>query len=151
MPDTRDDDALLRELHVLFEDIDPVPPEVTAAAVASLTWRTIDAELAELVDDSVLSSSPGIRSSGGPRLVTFEAPELSVVVEVAEIGSVRHLLGQLVPPQAGEVDIRHPSGSTTVQADELGRFTVEGVPGGPVSLVCRLGSGRDVATSWVSV
>ena len=49
-----DDDRLLGELRRLVSRVDPVPDEVTAYAKAALGWRRIDAELAELLSDSVL-------------------------------------------------------------------------------------------------
>ena len=54
MADMGKDDDLLRELGRVVTAADPVPPEVIAAAKASFTWRTIDAELAELAFDSLL-------------------------------------------------------------------------------------------------
>ncbi|KWW99807.1 hypothetical protein C3Y87_07210 [Carbonactinospora thermoautotrophica] len=144
-------DELLDELRELLNEIDPVPAEVVEAAKASFTWRTVDAELAELTEDSALAEAAGIRGPGGPRLLTFEAPDLTVVVEVSAIGDRRRMLGQLVPPYAAEVEVRHRDGTETVSADDLGRFTVEQVPAGPVSFACRSASRRTVVTSWVTV
>ncbi len=145
-------DGLLDELRALLNEIDPVPAEVIAAAEASFAWRTVDAELAELTEDSVFAPTAGVRGPGGPRLLTFEAPDLTVVVEVSVIGDRRRMLGQLVPPSAAEVEVRHRDGTETVSADELGRFTVEQVPAGPVSFACRGSAAqRTVVTSWVTV
>ncbi len=59
------------------------------------------------------------------------------------------LLGQLVPAQPGRVEIRHGGGTTTVDADDLGRFTAAGLPPGPVSLSCRTAAGDlHVDTDW---
>jgi hypothetical protein len=143
--------ALLADIRDVFTEIDPVPPEVVAAAKASYTWRTIDAELAELVDDSALAPTAGIRGQGGPRLLTFEAPTVTVVVEVTDVGGTRRMLGQLVQPQQAEVEVRHADGSVPVPADELGRFSVDTIPAGPVSLSCRIASGQAVVTSWVTI
>jgi hypothetical protein len=156
MPDMDDisNYALLANIQTVFEEIDPVPAGVVEAAKAGYAWRTIDAELAELaelVDDSALAPTAGIRGQGGPRLLTFEGPTVTVVVEVSEIGTHRRILGQLVNPQEADVEVRHADGSTTVPADDLGRFSVEGVPAGPVSFVCHTGSGQSVVTSWVTV
>jgi hypothetical protein len=156
MPDMDDEPtpALLAGVRAVFDEIDPVPANVIAAAKASYAWRTIDAELAELAelaDDSALAPTAGIRGLGGPRLLTFEASTVTVVVEVTEIGEHRRILGQLVDPQQARIEVRHTGGTMTVPADDLGRFSVEGVLAGPVSFVCHTGSGQSVVTSWVTV
>lgn len=143
--------ALLGELREVLGEADPTPAGVLTAAQASFTWRTVDTELAELVDDSALAPTVGIRSSGGPRLLTFEAPTLTVVVEVSAVGEARKLVGQLVEPGAARVEVRHQGGSTEVVADDLGRFTLDQVPAGPVSFRCELAGLAPVVTSWVTV
>ena len=40
-----EDRLLLEQLRAAAEEHDPVPPHVLAAAKASFTWRTIDAEI----------------------------------------------------------------------------------------------------------
>ena len=46
--------------------IEPVPADVVAAAKASFTWRTIDAELAELTFDSVADTDALVGRARGP-------------------------------------------------------------------------------------
>lgn len=147
------DGQLLALLAEAVETHDPVPPQVVAAAKASVTWLTIDAELAEIAEDSALSPLAGVRSGDGPRLLTFEAPSATVVVEVTVVGRLRRLLGQIVAPRSAAIEIRHVDGSITVEADELGRFAVDTVPAGPVSLACRFADApaRPVVTTWVTV
>src|SRR4051794_33213017 len=72
--------ALLAELSEVFGHVDPVPPEVVAAARASFTWRTVDAELAvlaELAFDSLVDDTGGTLVRGAaaeqPRLLTFRS------------------------------------------------------------------------------
>jgi hypothetical protein len=85
--------------------------------------------------------------------VTFEADTLTVEVEIAEMGDRRCLMGQMVPPSAGEVEIRNAERTQVVEADDLGRFSASDVPPGPVSLVCRLKgtAERPVVTSWIVI
>ena len=54
MTTPKDDDALLAELAGILARVDPVPGEVTLAARSALAWRSMDAELAELLHDSAL-------------------------------------------------------------------------------------------------
>lgn len=136
-------------------EADPVPEAVREAARAALGWRTLDADLAALVEDSAQDAHlalTGVRGDG-PRLLTFEADDTAVVVEVTATGTARRLLGQLVEPRSADIEVRHPGGTTTISADELGRFTAAGIPAGPVSIVCRFGppSRRVVATTWVTL
>ncbi|MCI0688341.1 MAG: hypothetical protein L0Y54_14070 [Sporichthyaceae bacterium] len=149
----RPDLELLEAIGAMFDETDPVPESVLASAKASLTWRTVDVELSELVDDTALRPTAGIRGPHGPRLLTFGAPEVSVVVEVAEIGPTRRLVGQLGDPRNAAIEVRFREGTTWVEADHLGRFVVDGVPAGPVSLICRF-PGSDIAplvTDWVNL
>lgn len=147
------DEALLEELRAAAHRFDPPPPAVLEAARASLTWRTIDAELAALEFDSAVDqAAAAVRSGEGPRLLTFSAPGLNIEVEVSPLGPRRQLVGQLVPAQAARIDVRHAGGVTTVQADQLGRFGVDAVSAGPVSLRCHLATvppSPPVVTEWI--
>ena len=142
-----DEEAVFADLKRVIGGADPVPAEVVQAALASRTWRRVDAELAELVYDSVVDGAL-VRSSRGGRQLTFEAPELTVEVEVGP-GSLE---GQLVPPQPGQVEVRHSDGSLTVAADRHGHFRVEAALHGPVSLRCQPDLGNvPTVTSWVVI
>lgn len=143
-------DELLARLGVLARGLDPVPGRVLAAARACATWQTVDTELADLIYDSVVDEElVGVRG-GAARQLTFATADITVEVEVAALGRIN---GQLVPPQAADVEIRHPEGAVNVRSDDLGHFRAEGVPPGPISLRCRTGgpAGRVAHTDWVVV
>lgn len=142
------DDQLLREIRMMTVLLDPVPPEAVAAARSAIAWRTMDSELAELTaDTSVEPQLAGVRSVAAPTLLTFDAQDLTVEVEVLEDPRGRRLLGQIVPPGPGEVEVRHAGGLFAVTADQMGRFAASGVSSGPVSLRCQVGA-RVVETDW---
>ena len=154
-----EDDGMLQELRRLASDADPVPAAVVEAAKAALDWRTVDAELTELaavafdsaVDQRELAL---VRGGAEPRLLTFEAPGLTIEIEVSAAGPRRHLVGQLVPPQPAEIVIRHSNGTMTVEADGLGRFSASEVSAGSISLRCHLAGkapGNTVVTDWIAV
>jgi hypothetical protein len=127
-----------------------MPDDVVTAARAAISMAALDAELATLVYDSSFGDEDTralVRSGGGSRELTFEAPSLTVEIELHS--GVRRLLGQLVPPGPAVVEVRSPEGSVTVEADHLGRFAADAVPTGPVSLRCRSGSGPLTETEWV--
>lgn len=153
-----DGDALLGELRGLLDRIDPMPAELLDQVRRSFCWRTVDAELAELSFDSLADREPAlaVRSvvDTQPRMVGFGAvvrgEDLSIEVEVsaADDGSV--LVGQVFPAGAAAVEVQlGAGGSFEVPADELGRFIVDPVPGGPVRLRVEH-AGRVVQTTWVS-
>jgi len=149
---TAGDDAanaeLLTELRMMTLLLDPVPPEAVAAARSAIAWRTMDSELAELTDDtSVDPRLAGVRSAAAPTLLTFDASDLTVEVEVLDDVRGRRLMGQLVPPGPGEVEVRHGGGRFAVAADEMGRFSASHIASGPVSLRCQVGA-RVVETDW---
>jgi hypothetical protein len=144
------DERLLAELGELFRQSSPLPRSVVNMAKESYTWRTIDAELAELTADSLLER-PEARTRGAaePRALTFEARDLVLEIEVDVSGHRRQLLGQLIPPQAARIEVRQGGAVRMVEADTAGRFAVGDLQARPVSLRCQR-PGRDpVATAWV--
>lgn len=151
------DDRMVDHLRALAQRVDPPPALLGEFARAALGWRTIDAELAELSYDSAVDESLAGAVRGAtraPRLLTFDVGEVTVEVEVTAQGAGRSLAGQVVPMQSTVIEVRHSAGSTTVDTDELGRFAVEGLPAGPMSLRCRLADGggvRVVQTDWSAI
>ena len=154
-----DDDTLLAELRRVVAAIDPVPDAVASAARAALDWRTLEAELAELVHDSRVDE-PALAIRGGedgPRTLTFEAQGLEIELEAeAEDDSARlRVTGQLVPPQTAQIGIATGAGLVLTRADERGRFAARGVAPGRVRLRCWLDTapdgGRLVETAWLVI
>jgi len=152
-----DDDFLLDELRRIFAALDPIPEPAQIAARAAIEWRTLDAELAALVSDSIVEEPLlAVRGTAEPRMLTFEAPDLTIELEAepSEDGTLQ-LVGQLVPPQPAQIAVRHGDDLTATHADARGRFVTGGVQAGPISLRCRLdaesGGGRLVETAWLSI
>jgi hypothetical protein len=151
-----DDARLEEELRGLAARLEPVPERLVQAAVDAYAWRTVDADLAELVFDSLADREEAapVRGRQQERLLSFQASGLAIEVEVTAAGSSRRLIGQLVPPQRTVVEIRHRDGAMAVATDEFGRFAADWMPAGPVSLRCGPAAGEDrsqVVTDWVPV
>jgi hypothetical protein len=151
-PSSGPDERLLDELRELLGRDAAPPSSVVEAAKESYTWRTVDAELAELTHDSLVDR-PAVRTRGAPdrRALTFEAPDLVIEVEVSVSGQERRLLGQLVPAQPARIEVRQAGATRSVEADAAGRFTVSGLESRPVSLRCRLAGQDLVSTEWVLI
>jgi hypothetical protein len=143
--DTGLEEALRRAAALL----DPVPSELVQTAVSAYTLRTMDAELATLTFDSLATSGP-VRGENQTRLATFHAEGVTIDVEITIIGALGRVLGQVIPAQPGEIEVRggHPLGVVT--ADAMGRFVCDQVPPGPFSLRCRL-HGAVVVTEWITI
>lgn len=150
---TRDDDALAEELRQLLRRVDPVPPEVVDAARVSIGWRTLEADLADLISDSLLTTAD-VRGGEQPRLLSFQAGDRIVEIEVSALDGRLRILGQLVPVQPARVRVEQPTGAVEVVADQLGRFAIEDLPVGPTRFVCQpldpAGEpvGTEVVTQW---
>lgn len=155
-----EDEDLMGELRELFARIDPVDPRLLEQARFAYTWRTVDAELAELSFDSLVDRDmlAGVRGDGtatlGPRMLGFGAvvggEDVAIEVEIQPGPGKPVLVGQLLPPRAADVELQASEGGVVaVAADELGRFRVEPVPPGPLRLRVRLDD-RVVQTTWVS-
>jgi hypothetical protein len=154
--DEPDDARLEEELRELAARLDPVPDRLVQAALDAYAWRTVDAELAELVFDSLADRDEAavVRGRQQERLLSFRASGLTIEVEVTVVGPARRLIGQLVPPQTAEVEVRHQDEVVTLGTDEFGRFIADRMPGGPVSLRCGPAGGQDrpaVVTEWIPI
>jgi hypothetical protein len=150
-----DDDATTEaELRSLFGHVDPVPQLLSDGARAAFTWRTVDAELAELMRDSAEASEEEagalVRGGEGRRQLSFESPRLGL--EVTATGPrERRLEGQLLPPATATVTVERPGeDGLSVQADELGRFVLDGLKAGVVRLHVAL-RGAQIAIPWTTI
>lgn len=152
---TLSDDALLAELAGVLKQVSGPPPELVEAGKALFTWRTLDAELAELSYDSVeadAGSEPAaVRATGQPRILTFEADDLTIEVEVDETPGARRLIGQLTPPGPAELELRGPADAVLGVADGFGRFVLA-LPTQRLRSSLRVRRGGHAAeTSWVTL
>jgi len=147
LPDGPDDD-LLRLVSRTFAARDPLPAALSEQARAAATWRTVDAELAELTGDSLLAAAAGTRGPGDERTLTFEAPRLRV--ELVVDGDA--LVVQLVPPAEADIELRAGDERRSARTSALGQCVIGDAPRGRISLRI-LPAGSDVAieTSVVTI
>ena len=172
MPDAsdRDDEQFLAALGEAMRARREVPGWFVETGKNAYAWHNIDAELAQLTYDSLgdplgdsLGDSPGhslsdslsdreraaaVRSEAASiRALTFTSTGLSIELEVGE-GS---LLGQIIPPQAGTLEVHTTAGVASSPVDEIGCFAVTPIPASPFRLRCRTQDGADVLTGWITL
>jgi hypothetical protein len=155
---TDGDDELLARLAATVRGAEEPPDAVAELARLSFGLRRVDDELAELVADSALDVAPvGVRAgAGAPRLLTFEASDGELELQVTSMGTSAgvagwELLGQVVPPGPAAIRVE-PAGAGAVleaAADELGRFAVRGSGSGPWRVVCRRQGLPPLVSEWV--
>ncbi|MFJ2734627.1 hypothetical protein [Streptomyces sp. NPDC087317] len=137
---------LEEELRQAVAILDPVPHDLRQLAVEAFALHDLDARIAELTFDSLVDAIPVRGATDTPRMLTFQAGELTVDVEVTGDG----LMGQVLPPQQARIEVlagpRRQGPALT--ADELGRFTGDAPPAGPFALRLRAGA-EVVVTEWL--
>jgi len=144
-----DDEALLSGLAEAVKDTAALSPRIAHLGREAFSWRTVDEDLilAGLSFDSSLESLGAMRSPEGSRVLVFSSSPLSVELELM----ADRIVGQIIPPDAGEVFVETATGATlTVEADDLGFFIIPSLPAGAVRLRCDTLSAR-LITDWVRI
>ena len=159
MPDRPDDEQILAALGdeqllaALGEALrarQAVPEWFVETGKNAYAWHNIDAELAQLTYDSNRDEDTvaAVRSEAASiRALTFTSGRLSIELEVAESS----LLGQIIPPRAGTLEVHTTAGVTCSPVDEIGCFVVDPIPSSPFRLRCRTQDGADVLTGWITL
>jgi len=145
-----DDEDLLAALRAALRARAEVPSEHVAAVKDLYAWHTIDADLAQLTFDSSREpDAAATRSeSASIRALTFTSAHLTIEVEIAG----NSLIGQVIPPQEGIVEMQARDGATTMApVDGIGCFCAEPIPPGPFRLRYRNQRDADVVTGWITL
>jgi hypothetical protein len=150
VPDSWDDEKLLAALGEAIRARQAVPEWFVETGKNAYAWHDIDADLAQLTYDSLVDRErvAVVRSEAASiRALTFTSARLSIELEVA----TNSLLGQIIPPRAGTLEVHTTTGVTSSPVDEMGCFVVEPTPNGPFRLRCRMNDGADVLTGWLTL
>ena len=146
-----DDERLLAALSEAMKARQAVPSWFIETGKNAFAWHNIDAELAQLTYDSNEDRREAAvtrAETASIRALTFTSPHLSVELEVTE----NSLLGQVIPPRAGALEIHTRAGEiSTTEVDEIGCFAVDPIPESPFRLRCRTADGTDVLTGWITI
>jgi hypothetical protein len=146
----QNDEQLLAALREAVRAREAVPSWFVEMGKNAYAWHDVDAELAQLTYDSSADAelSAAVRSEPASiRALTFTSARLSMELEVNEAS----LLGQIIPPLAGTIEIHTKEGVTTLPVDEIGYFVVEPVPPSPFRLRFRSTDGIDMVTGWITL
>jgi len=145
-----DDEELLAALGEAIRAREQVPEWFIETGKNAYAWHDIDAELAQLTYDSSRDrdAAVAVRSEAASiRALTFTSGRLSMELEVGE----STLLGQIVPPRAGTLEVHTAAGVASSPVDEIGCFSVTPIPASPFRLRCRTEDGADVLTGWITL
>lgn len=149
------DDELMAALAEAVTEPAPDADRRREAAQAAFTWRTVDAELAELLHDSALEAGAAVRSSGGgPRSISFGRSGLTLEIEV----DGAHVLGEVIAegaaaggPGPASVTLQRPGAEdVSVETDAAGFFRFDGVGSGAVRFTVER-AGWALTTPWVTL
>lgn len=155
MTEPLSDDELMALLGEAVAEEAAVSDRRRTAARAAFTWRSVDAELAELLHDSALEAGAAVRSgTAEPRTLSFGHSGLTLEVEV----DGETLLGQVIgtgeaasATEPASVMLERPEAdAVTAEADAAGFFRLEGVRPGTVRFVVEQG-GWSLTTPWVTL
>ena len=127
------DEAVLTEVALLLERVDPVPDDLVERVQFSLALDEVYAEVARITR----LSGDALAVRGEPdtavrtETLTFSADRLSAMVTVSRAAPEQvRLDGWLAPAVVLRVRVRMQEGSQETVSDESGRFVLEGLPEG---------------------
>jgi hypothetical protein len=146
-----DDEALFRALEDAVRAARDAPPGLGEAAKAAFAWHTVDDDLAALAYDSAGARGvlPNLREDLAElRNLTFVARDLTVELEI----SARGLIGQIIPPAAGRLEVQAVRGGhTSAPIDALGCFFVSPLTAEAFRLHMCTADGVRVLTGWIKL
>ncbi len=145
---THNHEEIIAKLRDGLSQSDPIPSDISEFAKALFTWRDIDAHLAEIAYDSATDEAlSGVRSTALARMMSFQAGKWLVDLEYDEAST--QLIGRVSPDTTYSVELHSRGAHFSVRSDDAAHFTLDGVLGGPISLIFRLDEGSVIKTSWV--
>lgn len=123
------DDALLAELRLLWQEIDPVPAELADEVVAALAIEEFAREwdLLALVTGTELAA---VRGDADTLTLQFSDGATSVMVYVAGAAGGPKRVDGWVDGQAIVIELRQDAQEWTTTPNETGRFAFDRIPAG---------------------
>jgi hypothetical protein len=146
-----DDDRLLGALGDALR-AGPVPEDLVEAGKRAYAAHDLDAQFAALIYDSARDGEAELVATREEpaflRAMSFGSAGLTIEIEIGEDA----ILGQLLPPQAGVVNVQLAKGEgVTIAIDEAGGFVIRPIPSASFRLHCRGAAGVSALTDWISL
>jgi hypothetical protein len=134
------DVSVLEEVAALYEQVDPVPPDLVDRIRFSLALDEMFSEVARItrlpVDAMAARSEP--TAEVRTETLTFSTDELTVMVSVARGARTGlRIDGWVAPPAATSVQLRLKDETRELVTDDSGRFVFEGLPEGFAQMTFR--------------
>lgn len=146
------DDELLDLLHNALAELDQVPRHVVEAAHVAFEWRTVDAELAELLyDSSAAGELAGVRSDVTARQLSFALGDVEIELLVRDAETEPRIDVQVLPAGVQMLEVRDGESSAPVTTDAHGRCSVPVPRARRLQLLVPRATGHAVATPWITV
>jgi hypothetical protein len=155
MNSIRDDEELLERLRAICAQVDPVPEPVYEAARAAFGMRRLDAELADLVKDS-LDEAVGpvaVRAAAGLaeiRMLSFAVGPLEINLQVTDRSAGRHLVLHWSGVELSAARLETATEQRELDTED-GVLIAERVTPGRVRFVLTAVTGHRYATTWILV
>src|SRR3954454_15574926 len=140
----------MERLRRIANDVDAPPGLVTETARAAFSTRRLDANLAELLEDSDMTSSATVRlAQPGPRLLSFAAGDVSLELQLEQVRG-RVVLRGVVTGVVDDAEIETITGQVQrAEIDDQGWFGVEALPVQPFRVRVRAVDGPAITTGWI--
>jgi hypothetical protein len=133
--------AVLEQVAVLYDRIDPMPTELVERLQFAITLDALNAELAELQWLSTEVGAARGEAADEVKTMTFTADSLTTMITVTSSGPDRvRIDGWLAPAAQMIVELRQLASSHETTADEDGRFSFSDVQHGSTRFVVRKGA-----------
>lgn len=148
------DGAVLAGVRELYAALDPVPEAMGERVKFALTVQALEAEIAELQRLPVESMAVRSVDYARAETITFTSDHLTAMVTITGVDADTVRIDGWVTGGPVEVELRERTRSSSVEADEDGRFVFVTVGRGMVQFVIRPtgGSGhRPVITPSLEV
>ncbi|WP_148573433.1 carboxypeptidase regulatory-like domain-containing protein [Nocardioides caldifontis] len=134
------DVSVLQEVAALYEQVDPVPPDLVDRVKFSLALDEMFSEVARItrlpVDAMAVRSEP--TAEVRTETLTFSTDELTVMVSVSRGGRAGlRIDGWVAPAGVTTVQLRLRDETRELVTDESGRFVLEGLPEGFAQMTFR--------------
>ncbi|MBI1844776.1 MAG: hypothetical protein HYR89_09240 [Actinobacteria bacterium] len=145
----------------MAEESERAPTEVAADARRVLARMASEkvgkagaTSVVDLTVDSVLElvGLGTVADPSYPRRLTFEGARWRLDLDVTHLGERRSMEGALRSGGAGQVlTVRQAGATTRIVLDDQGRFRIEDLLPGPVSVTWEASDQGQIETSWVSI